>query len=95
MQPGPAGTGDEREHLRSVERTGETMKARHYSRKEADQRRLCAFCGAPFASGRDPNYGQSLSTLLSRDTGGGANVCPACRQRDVSRRISAFVSTRM
>ena len=71
------------------------MKARFNSRSRANQPRLCASCGAPYQAGRNANRGWSLEGLLSASATNDLDVCPACRQRGVARRIGAFLSARM
>jgi hypothetical protein len=71
------------------------MKARIYSQQRSNQGRLCASCGAPYLSGREASHGRPLWALWPGEGSSGVQLCPACRQRDVSRRIGACLSTRM
>lgn len=67
---------------------GIAMKRILGSRSKADNSGVCAICGAPYQSER----GWSLSDLLPSDTNHTENVCPSCRQHDMTRRIGAFLS---
>jgi hypothetical protein len=69
-------------------------KARENRKSRSGQARLCASCGAPYQPAYDANYGRSLRSLLTADRGAADNLCPACRQRDVARRIGPMISAR-
>jgi hypothetical protein len=71
-----------------------SVRLQIWSQSNQEEERHCASCGTSIQATRSSNQRWSLEPLLPATMNAGADLCPACRQIRMARRIDAIVSAR-